>query len=412
MTGPAAIVIRHQDALAQQGIDEYLAAVSDGKSVLVRPQESLAWLDRIAARFRSLSNRPTLITDLAGMSVLMDPESGSARDEAILGFHTSGSTGSPKCVIYERKTVNRHAAAIASALNLNKTHRFLALPPIRYAYGLSILHSHHLADVPVTFVNVLGGLSDLGVATTAKAGNLAIYLLPQHTPLLLSADLPPHSVARLIVAGGRLSAASAESLSEAFPNATLDNMYGQAEMGPRLSMWSGPLAEFREGNIGWPIPGVDLRLAGDPTDPQPREILARSEYSMRFWMKSPYEEVRDGPGPDEFIGTGDLGTQLDSGEIIHHGRADRWLNVAGTRVDLATIERLIDSHYHPLLVKASGEPARVSGDSVIVVQIVEGSDQIGDLAAVHRLLHQELGGLASMVRVRVVEQLSVSDSGK
>ena len=237
-------------------------------------------------------------------------------------------------------------------------------------------------------------------------------MLPQHTPLILSAGLKPDSVARLIVAGGRLSAASAESLADAFPDALLANMYGQAEMGPRLSMWSGPLATFQEGNIGYPIPGVELKLAGDPQDPHPREILARSEFAMRYMLKYPYEEVESGPAAGEFIRTGDLGTILDNGEIICHGRADRWLNVAGSRIDLQAIERLIDTHFHPLVVKAAGQPARVTGDSIVMVEMVEGGQPIGNLADVRKLLHGELGSLASMVRLRVVDHLSLRESGK
>lgn len=405
--------IQHQDLLAQTHIEQYLTAVEQGMSALIRPREPFDGLDRITALLGTLSNRPTLVTDLAAASHVLDvPDPGSAADGAILGFFTSGSTGNPKCVVYDRSTVERHAAAIASALRLNQDCLYLALPPVRYAYGLSILHSHNLAGVAVKYLDADWGLSGLDTGTKGSGEPLAIYMLPQHTPLILSAGLEPDSVARLIVAGGRLSATSAQSLQGAFPQARLDNMYGQAEMGPRLSMWSGPLAGFREGNIGFPIPGVELELAGDPGGPQPRELLARSEYAMRCILQPPYREVTDGPTAADFIHTGDLGTRLDSGEIIHHGRADRWLNVAGTRVDLQAIERLIDAHFHPLVVKAAGQPARVTGDSIVVVEIVEGSQPVGNLGEVRRLLHEEIGALASMVRLRVVDQLSLGESGK
>lgn len=405
--------IRHLDSRAQKFIQEYLSSVEAGMSVLVRPQEAQKGFERVMAAFCALSTRATLVTDLGATSHVLDAaDSETAVDEPIFGFHTSGSTGQPKCVIYERSTVDSHAATIASTLRLSEGWTYLALPPVRYAYGLSILNSHHNAGVPVNFLQADWGLSGVADLTRGTTKPLAIYLLPQHTPLLLSAGLESERVGRLIVAGGRLSGASVESLARAFPDARLDNMYGQAEMGPRLSMWSGPLAAFQEGNIGFPIPGVDLKLAGDPHDQQPREILARSRYSMRYMLTYPYEALMDGPAPREFMTTGDLGTRLNTGEIIHHGRSDRWLNVAGTRINLQAIERLIDARYRPLLVKATGAPARVSGDNIAVVEIVEGSRPVGELSAVRRALHEEFGGLASMIRLRVVERLSAGESGK
>ncbi|MFN8185183.1 MAG: AMP-binding protein [Candidatus Nanopelagicales bacterium] len=407
-------VIRHQDPGAQQRIHEYLAAASGGLSALVRPIEPLDGLEAITAHFRALSDRSVIVTDLATESAHLAPsEDGDASARGtIVGFHTSGSTGRPKCVIYDRATVEAHARTIASTLRLDDRWTFVALPPVRYAYGLSILHSHAGAGVPLTYLQSDWGLPGLAAIEESGSTPLAIYMLPQHTPLVLSAELPPDRVGRLIVAGGRLSAASAESLAAAFPDATLDNMYGQAEMGPRLSMWTGPLVRFREGNIGHPIPGVELRVADDTPTGQPGHILARSRYAMKYYLQHPYDRIAPGPGQDTFVDTGDLGEYQEDGDLLHYGRSDRWLNIAGTRVDLQAIERIVDDCYHPLLVKATGEPARVTGDNVAVVEIVQGSRPITDLGEVRRTLHEELGGLASMVRIRVVDHLSTGESGK
>lgn len=421
-------------ARAADPIDQYLRAVSGGVSALVRPVQTFDGLDRVVDVVASLTSTPLLVTDLTGGGVRHAPTGGpEALDEPLLAFHTSGSTGSPKCAIYRRSAVTAHARAIAHSLGLDADSdtTYVALPPPRFAYGLSIVHSHHEAGVPVTFAAAAWGLPALAEAITGSDGPVAVYALPQHAPLLLTADVDPARVTRIIVAGGRLSGGAAASLAERFPRADLTNMYGQAELGPRLSLWHGRLADFVEGTIGRPLPGVHLRIvtlqdraeatavtdgtgeagAAESPDAPVGAIRARSPYAMWRYLPPPYTEALPGPGPDEYVRTGDLGGLLPDGQLRHDGRADHVLNVAGTKVDLRAMTRLVEDAFSPVAVRITSRPARLGGDRVPVIEIVPGALS-PRTSQVRRALHAEFGPLAGLCDIHLVERLTLGESGK
>src|SRR5690242_7340921 len=59
-----------------------------------------------------------------------------------LVFESSGTTGAPKLVRYRKQVIRDCAAAIARTLGLAADRDYLALINPRFAYGLSVVHSH------------------------------------------------------------------------------------------------------------------------------------------------------------------------------------------------------------------------------------------------------------------------------
>ncbi len=411
--------VRHEDATVQAHIDAYVAATGRGESMLVRPLETFDGLERVAAAVAAASPAPLLVTDLAATSRtrtdvggggLSDSDSDSEpSDEPLLAYPTSGSTGSPKCVVYRRSAVLEHARTVADVLGLTTDNTYVALPPIRFAYGLSILNSHLYADVPVTFCGTQWGLPGLAAALTAGDGPVALYLLPQHVPLVLAANLDPHRLVRVFVAGGRISGPSVAALAQRFPRMRLMNMYGQAEMGPRLATWDGDPADFVEGTIGRPLPGVDLRV--EAHDGRPGPLWARSDYAMWACLRAPYTRIEPGPGAEQ-IRTGDLAVCTTGGLLRHEGRADHILNVAGTKVDARALTRLVQDAFAPLVVRLDQRPSAVAGDVVPVIEVVPGAGPPPTRGAIRRALSVEFGSLATLFDVRIVDRLTVKESGK
>lgn len=413
---------QHHSARAS-ALSAYIEAVCRGDTIIIRPSRPHDGFAAAAALVAGLSTRPFLITDLVAATeqrpgVVAGTD---AIDEPLLAFSTSGSTGAPKCVVYRRSVVTSHAQVIARALGLlDDGTRYLALPPPGFAYGLSIVHSHHEARVPVTFADAEWGLPALSEMATRGKGSISVYVLPQHAPLLLSCDVASDRVSRVIIAGGRLSGVAAAALARRFPAARLTNMYGQAELGPRLALWDGPLSDFAEGTIGHPLPGVSLEVRATGSTPsvpsrqrngQEGELYASTPYAMWRHIPPPYEEVLPGPACDQHVRTGDLGTVLPDGAFRHSGRADHVLNVAGTKVDLRTLARLIENAFDPVVVRTTSRAARVGGDRVPVVEIVPGKVTPRP-AQVRRVLHTEFGSLAGLCDIRIVDQLNLGESGK
>lgn len=193
----------------------------------------------------------------------------------------------------------------------------------------------------------------------------------------------------------------------------LTNMYGQAEMGPRLSVWDGDPSKFVEGSIGKPISGVQLKLADEErgkTEPVP--LLASSKHAMWKCLKPPYEEFEDGPAPGEFINTGDLAMRASDGGLIHCGRGDHVLNVAGTKIDVRQVTRLIEDRFHPIIVRVTSKQSRLAGDVIPVMEVVPSPNDPITKRDVRQTLHADYGNLASLFDVQIVDQLNLGESGK
>lgn len=422
----APVAARHHDPRAVEALARYAAAYFADESIFVRPVEAYDGIDRALDTVAGFTGE-LFVTDLAGTAehATSRTVSGDGRSDhdaqPVFAFHTSGSTGSPSCVIYRKSVSRAHARAIAEALELTSRVTYVALPPPRFAYGLSIVNSHLEADVPVTFVDADWTLPGLTAVAEATEGEIALYALPQHTPLLVSADIDPARVTRLFIAGGRISEGSVRRLAEHFPNLRLTNMYGQAEMGPRLSIWDGDPADFVEGSIGSPLRGVTLRVepasnGTDGTDSPggtdgPGRIVAASEYAMWRLLRAPYTDLTDGPGTGEIV-TSDLASVTSDGTLRHAGRADHVLNVAGTKVDLRRLHEVVTEAAKPVIVRIGSKPSKVAGDDIPVVEIVPGPETPEKTAPIRRALHEEFGRLASLFDIVFVRQLSLKESGK
>ncbi|MCA0438464.1 MAG: AMP-binding protein [Austwickia sp.] len=340
-----------------------------------------------------------------------------------LAFHSSGTTNASTCAVFDAATRRRHVAAVLATVGLTDDLTWCAMPAPGYAYGLSIVETHAAAGIEVTFLPRQDQARQLATFAATARWPLGLYLTPQALPVLLAAGLPAEAVRRVVVAGGRLSDAGARALTARFPGVDLTNMYGQAELGPRIATWRGPAAEFVAGDVGQPLPGVGITItpradvgAGadvvppvPPAPGAPGRILVTSQLAATFLIKDPAA----GPQPQPAtVDTGDLGRYDERGHLIHCGRGDHILNVAGTKVDVEEMRRTLEEALQPIAVRIAHRPALVAGDVVPMVQVVAAAEAPLHARDVRRALHGTVGSIAALCDVRVVEALTVGESGK
>jgi acyl-CoA synthetase (AMP-forming)/AMP-acid ligase II len=123
-------------------------------------------------------------------------------------------------------------------------------------------------------------------------------------------------------------------------------MYGQTEATARLTYLPPERAVDKEGSIGIPVPGVEVRVLGDDGVERPRgevgELVARGANVTPGYLDDPAataEILRDG-----WLWTGDLAIQDQDGFLFHRGRAREMIKVGGRRVSPSEIEQVIESH--------------------------------------------------------------------
>lgn len=406
MAGVVTVLNAGAPSAPPAGMAAYLDALDRGQSVLVRPRSAYAGFPDALARVAGLVAGRLLVTDLAEAATDAPGQAGGAAP-AVVAYHTSGTTGLPKCVVYRQRTVREHALLIADSLGLRAGGRYASLTPPNFAYGLSIVNSHALSGVPVSFAREP---SELEAAYGGTRDPLTVYLLPQQASLLATGDaeLP---LERVITAGGRVSRATVDSLLGRYPDLRLTAMYGQAELGPRLALWDGPLRDFVPGTLGDPIGDVRFRL-GQPDGDGRTELLVTTPHAMSWTVPPPYDGVLPGPSATDEVATGDHAERLASGQYRHTGRREDIANVAGTKLLLTDLAASIEARLPVTALRVSKRRARLSGDDVPVVEMVPAGRDALSVSQVRRVLHDVWGPLVALLDIRIVDQLTMSEAGK
>jgi len=314
---------------------------------------------------------------------------------------TSGTTGSPKLVRLSYQALQANAESITEYLCLSQSERALTMLPPSYSYGLSIINSHLNAGACLVLRNVSVLSPDfakviLDQEVTSLSGVPYIYQMLHRTGFQKQ-SFP--SIRSLTQAGGRMD----DRLINVFAQLAVEKgwkfyvMYGQTEAAPRISFVPPARLLDKVGSIGIAIPGGKLYV-----DPLDEELVYEGLNVMLGYAESRADLSRT----DELKGvlrTGDLARVDADGYFYVTGRKKRFVKLAGNRVGLDEVERKLQSVLHV--------PASVGGrDERMVIWLEGANDHLAEAAKL--LLAEQYGLHHSMLRIRVVEELPVLQSGK
>lgn len=386
---------------AEAVVHDYLVAFGDESSILVVPPHLI---DEVRAQPAWSGWR---VTDCASRFERVDPQAPAATtDEVILG--TSGTTGTPKLIRHSKEALRACAAAIATNLALDPGRDYVSLANPRFAFGLSILHSHAIAGIPVRFHPVPASLADWARLRAALSPSTSVYLAP-HQSFMLTQDQSWRldGPVELILAGGPVRRPMVTALKSTFPAARLTVMYGQAELGPRISIRRSPIAEFEEGNSGRPLPGVRVRATG-----RPGSLEVDSPFRMKGYVDVTGRAVDSGPN-SPWLATGDEGYVSPSGEVFVIQRSAADVNFLGTRIRLDGLRQTVRSVPGVLDVRAAATAHDVYGQRPSLRILVGPSESADSVERGVRIaLATAIGPAASAVEVEVVDLASLPESGK
>lgn len=341
----------------------------------------------------------------------------SLDDHAAILF-TSGSEKAPKAAPLTQRNVLSNLTGALEAFSLDRTHRIIGFLPAFHSFGLTA----------TTLLPVLTGIrivyhpdpTDAGALARKIAGYRPTILIS--TPTFLShiaqrSDEDTLESLKLIVVGAeKCPQRLFEKMSELAPGAVVLEGYGITECSPVVSA-NTPDA-IKEGTIGRPLPGVEVRIA-DPEDPATqREQGEQGMILVAGPNIFPGYIAHDGPAPfveadgRQWYVTGDLGWIDDEGFLVFAGRLKRFLKAGGEMISLPAIEAPLADAYPP-----GDDGPRIAVEGVETDHgrhITLFTTETGlDLAKANKLLTDHgLHGVMRLDSVEHVEQIPVLGTGK
>jgi acyl-coenzyme A synthetase/AMP-(fatty) acid ligase len=382
--------------------------------VVHRELPSPPLLDALRRPAGWLREDATLSTEATGLSVTelptIDP------DGVALILFTSGSTGAPQGVLQTHRNIDANSRSIVGYLDLTARDRVLATLPLYYCYGRSLLQTHLVVGGSVYFDDrfafpriVMEALAAEGC--TGFAGVPLTFEILRRSVDMSSIPMP--ALRYVTQAGGAMAPDTIRWVREAFTPVPLYVMYGQTEATARITYLPPDRAVDKEGSIGIPISGMEVRVLGqDGTARRPGElgeIVVRGDSVTPGYLDDPEataEILRDG-----WLWTGDLAVQDDDGYLFHRGRAREMIKVGGRRVSPVEIEQAIERHPDVVEAAVRGIPDSLKGETPAAYVVRRhGSELVED--DIRAFLRSEVPAWLLPSRITFLDRLPRNEAGK
>ena len=328
-------------------------------------------------------------------------------DDLSLLLPTSGSTGSPKLVRHSYRNVEANADNVRRLFELDGSEKAMAILPMHYTMGLSVITSHLLAGATL----LLSGRSLLDKGFWAMLKEATSFTgVPYSYEILTKMRFTRMNLPNLKVisqGGGKLT----EEMFKMLAQWAHDNgkrfiaTYGQSECTARMAYLPAELAMEKTCSIGFAEPGGQISIIdenGNETfeGEASGEMVYRGE-NVTMGYATCSEDLLKGDENHGVMHTGDLARRDADGCYFIIGRMKRFLKIFGLRISLDEVERMIKDEF-----KTS---CYCKGDDTKLVVLTTNPQLVEVLPSFiekkTHLFHQR-------VEVRVVKEILRNETGK
>jgi malonyl-CoA/methylmalonyl-CoA synthetase len=324
-----------------------------------------------------------------------------AADDLASLIYTSGTTGRSKGAMLSHGNLAANALALHEAWGFTPDDVLLHALPIFHVHGLFVaLHCALLSGCPMVWLpkfsddEVLAGLD----RSTVMMGVPTFYTRLLANPGFTKAKADR---VRLFISG---SAPLLPSTFAEFEERTGQRILERYGMSEAVIITTNPLKGERiAGSVGYPLPGVDLRIGGGE-ETGVIEIRGPSVFSGYWRMpEKTAEEFTD----DGFFITGDVGRRDPDGRVWISGRAKDLIISGGYNVYPKEVELVLDELPGVVESAVIGVPHPDFGEGVVAVVMGE-----GDEAALIAEARGQLAAYKAPKRVVFVDELPRNTMGK
>lgn len=326
-------------------------------------------------------------------------------------LYTSGTTGRSKGAMLSHDNLLSNARVLADLWQFTDRDVLLHALPIFHTHGLFVASNvSFLTGGQMIF---LPGF-DLEQVLAALPQATAMMGVPTFYTRLLddarfSRDLVAHM--RLFVSGSAPLLAETHVAFETRTGHRILERYGMTETNMNTSNpYEG---ERRAGTVGFPLPGVELRIMGEGGEVAPGEVggieVRGPNVFLGYWQmpEKTAEELR----PDGWFITGDLGRVDPDGYVQIVGRAKDLVISGGFNVYPIEVEMILDEQPGVLESAVIGLPHPDFGEAVFAVLVAQRGVTL-DAGAVLAGLRDRLAKFKQPKAAVVVQALPRNAMGK
>jgi malonyl-CoA/methylmalonyl-CoA synthetase len=327
-------------------------------------------------------------------------------------LYTSGTTGRPKGAVLSHRALTYSARTLADIWGFSPSDVLLHALPTFHSHGLFI--SFNVALASGARILLLPKFDAADVLDALPRSTIFMGVPTYYHRLLavsaLSADVCKSI--RLFVSGSAPLSADVHNEFEARTGQRILERYGSTEA---MIICSNPLhGERRPGSVGLPIPGVELRIAGQTDEPLPigsvGMIQARGPgFFSGYWNKP--DQTREEFTADGLFRTGDLGRVDEKGYVTITGRA-KDLITGGYNVYPAEVEAVIDEMPSVRETAVVGGPHPDFGECVVAFVIPVDKSRPSAPADVMEQVMSSLANYKVPKQVIVMDELPRNTMGK
>jgi malonyl-CoA/methylmalonyl-CoA synthetase len=315
--------------------------------------------------------------------------------------YTSGTTGRAKGAMLSHHNLASNALALHTAWGFSGDDVLLHALPIFHVHGLFVaIHCALLSGAPMLW---LPRFEEDAVLTALPRATVMMGVPTFYGRLLADPRFTAEAAAhmRLFISG---SAPLLESAFDAFEARTGMRILERYGMSEAQMITTNPLqGERLAGSVGFPLPGVALRIAGGARTGVV-EITGPSVTSG-YWRNA--EKTAQAFTADGFFITGDVGRLDAEGRLWLSGRANDLIISGGLNVYPKEIELVLDELAGVTESAVIGVPHADFGEAVVAV--IAGAGDETDIIGACR---ERLAAFKTPKRVIFVEDLPRNAMGK
>lgn len=399
----------------QRGELAYFIEDAEPRVIVCSPQSVGLMQDLSAGAAQVLSldehGQGSLTREAVGHAPEFSTVESQANDLAVI-IYTSGTTGRSKGAMVTHRNLESNAQTLVEYWKFGENDVLLHALPIFHVHGLFVAnHCALLSGAKLLWHRKFDAklvLRDLPRAT-------AMMGVPTFYTRLLGEQAFTRELSkgiRLFISGSAPLLADTFAEFHARTGQHILERYGMSETGMNTS---NPLdGERRAGSVGFPLPGVSVRIAGDHDRILPSgeigSIQVRGENVFSGYWRMP-ERTREEFTADGWFRTGDVGVFDGDGYLSIVGRAKDLIISGGYNVYPKEIELVLDAIPGVAESAVIGVPHPDFGESVTAVIVPRKGAQL-DAAAIISELKKNLASFKVPKQVYLVDDLPRNAMGK